>query len=237
MDATDRPSRPTPALQWVRPPQQVRSQETLDRILDAAEALVAEKGFEDASVAEVARRAESSVGAFYARFHDKCGLLYALYDRYLEQAMATADVALDPARWDGTPIPELLRAVVRFLVEVYREREGLIRAFVLRNHSDHEFRARQERLSHHVNRGLSRLLLARAEEIKHPNPARAAAFGLTMTVSTIESAVLFGELRSGDLTLSDEELAAELARAFLAYLGVDDPAPRPHSNHANDAKE
>ena len=123
------------------------------------------------------------------------------------------------------PIPVVLRSVVRFLVEVYREREGLIRAFVLRNYGDHAFRARQERLSHHVNTGLSRLLLARAAEITHPDPVRAAAFGLTMTVNTIEGAVLFGELRSADLTLSDEELATELARAFLAYLGVATPTP------------
>jgi AcrR family transcriptional regulator len=220
MDASERTPRATPDLRWVRAPQQVRSQETLDRILDAAESLVTEKGFEDATVAEVARRAGSSVGAFYARFRDKTGLLYALYDRYLEQAMATADVALDPERWQGTAIPDLLRSVVRFLVEVYRERQGLIRAFVVRNQSDVEFRARQERLSHYVNAKLSALLLARSAEIAHPNPARAAAFGLTMSVSTIESAVLFAELRSSDLLLSDDELAAELTRAFLAYLGV-----------------
>ena len=220
MDESERTPRATPDLRWVRAPQQARSQETLDRILDAAESLVTEKGFEDATVAEVARRAGSSVGAFYARFRDKTGLLYALYDRYLEQAMATADVALDPERWQGTAIPDLLRSVVRFLVEVYRERQGLIRAFVVRNQSDVEFRARQERLSHYVNAKLSALLLARSAEIAHPNPARAAAFGLTMSVSTIESAVLFAELRSSDLLLSDDELAAELTRAFLAYLGV-----------------
>ncbi len=105
MDAPERMPRPIPDLRWVRAPQQARSQETLDRILDAAEALVTEKGFEEATVAEVARRAESSVGAFYARFRDKTGLLYALHDRYLEQAMATADLALDPARWAGTHDP------------------------------------------------------------------------------------------------------------------------------------
>jgi AcrR family transcriptional regulator len=218
------PTTAAPELRWVRPPRQARSQETLDRLLDAAEQLVAEKGFEDATLAELVRRAGSSVGAFYARFRDKDGLLYALYERYLEQAIATADVALDPRRWEGASIPAIVRAVVPFLVSVYRERAGLIRAFVLRNHVDAEFRARQERLSHHVNAGLSRLLVARAAEIRHPDPARAASFGLTMTVNTIESAVLFGELRSSVLTLSDEELAAELIRAFLAYLGVHDPA-------------
>jgi AcrR family transcriptional regulator len=200
----------------------VRSQETLDRILDAAEALVAEKGFEDATVAEIARRAESSVGAFYARFRDKDGLLYALYERYFEQATATADLALDPARWADVPIPGILRAVVRFLVEIYRERRGLIRAFVVRNHTDAEFRARQERLSHYVNEKLSELLLARRSEIAHADPARAAAFGLTLTVSTIESAVLFGEMRSSALALTDDELSSELTRAYLAYLGVPD---------------
>lgn len=214
----------SPDLRWVRPPRQVRSQETLDRILDAAEALVAEKGFEDATVAEIARLAESSVGAFYARFRDKDGLLYALYERYFEQATATADAALDPARWEGVPIPRILRSVVRFLVEIYRERRGLIRAFVVHNHSDDAFRARQERLSHYVNAKLSELLLVRRAEIAHADPARAAVFGLSMTVSTIESAVLFGEMRSSVLALSDDELSSELARAYLAYLGVSDPS-------------
>ena len=221
MDAA--PSRSRARLEWVRPPRQARSQDTLDRILDAAEALVAEKGFADATVAEIARRAGSSVGSFYNRFHDKDGLLYALYERYYEQATATADAALDPARWEGAGIAEILRAVTRFLVQVYRERAGLIRAFVQRNHSDAEFQARQVRLSHHVNEKLSALLLARAGEIRHPDAARAAAFGLTITVSTIENVVLFGEMRSNVLALDDDELATELTRAYLAYLDVPDP--------------
>jgi AcrR family transcriptional regulator len=207
-------------LQWVRPPRQARSQETLDRILDAAEALVTEKGFEDATVGEIVRRAGSSVGAFYTRFRDKDGLLYALYERYLEQATLTADDALDPGRWEGASVPEILDEVVRFLVAIYRDQGGMIRVFVLRNHTDAGFRARQERLSHYVADKLAELLLARREEIAAPDPERAVSFGLTMVFATIESAILFGETRSGALTLSDDELAAELTRAYLAYLGV-----------------
>jgi AcrR family transcriptional regulator len=225
------PVRPRGELRWVRPPRQARSQDTLDRILDAAEILIAEKGFADATVAEIARRAGSSVGSFYTRFHDKDGLLYALYERYFEQATATTDAALDPARWEGAGVAEILHAVTRFLVQVYRERAGLIRAFVQRNHSDAEFQARQERLSHYVNDRLSALLLARAGEIGHPDPARAAAFGLTFTVSTIEGVVLFGELRSNVLALDDDELAAELTRAYLAYLDV----PRAHRHKEGSA--
>jgi len=217
-------------LRWVREPRQARSRETLDRILDAAEALVAEKGFEDATVAEIVRRADSSVGAFYARFRDKDGLLYALYDRYLEQAIATADEALDPARWEGAEAHELLSSVVEFLVHIFREKGGLIRAFVVRNHVDAEFRARQARLSHYVSEKLGRLLLERRERIGHPRPERAVPFGLSMLFSTLEDSVLFGETRSRAQSLSDADLVAELTRACLAYLGVATASTRPGGN-------
>jgi AcrR family transcriptional regulator len=207
-------------LRWIRPPQQARSQETLERLLDAAEQLVTEKGFEDTAVAEVARRAASSVGAFYARFPDKDALLHALYERYHEQAIATADAALEPARWEEARIAEILDAVVRFLVSLYREQNGLIRAFVVRNHTDAEFHARRERLLHYVNERLSALLLARRDEISHPDPEKAAAFGLIQVFATLDTVMLFGEQRPGALVLSDDDLAAELTRAYLAYLGA-----------------
>ena len=207
-------------LRWVRPPQQARSQETLDRLLDAAERLVAEKGFDDTGVAEVARLAGSSVGAFYSRFADKDGLLHALYERWLEEATATADAALDPERWEDASVREILAAVITFLVVIYRERGGLIRAFVLRNHVDPEFHARQQRLSHYISDQLTALLLARRAEIRRADPQRAAHFGLTLVFSALETVMLFGEYRPGAASLEDSELAAELTYAYLAYLGI-----------------
>ncbi|HVH17825.1 MAG TPA: TetR/AcrR family transcriptional regulator [Myxococcota bacterium] len=209
-----------PELRWVRPPQQARSQETLERLLDAAEHLVAEKGFEDTGVAEVARRAGSSVGAFYARFQDKDALLHALYERYQQEAIATTDAALEPARWADARIAEILEAVVRFLVSLYREQVGLIRAFVVRAHIDPDFHARREHMLSYVNERLSALLLARRDEIAHPDPEKAAAFGLTLVFATLDNVMLFGELRSGALALGDDELALELTRTYLAYLGA-----------------
>jgi len=216
-------SSPQPELHWVRPPRQARSQETLDRILDAAEALVAEKGFEDTPVSEIVQRAESSVGAFYARFHDKEGLLHALYERYYEEAVATADATLAPARWQGAGTPELIGAVIHFLVSIFRERRGLMRAFVVRNHTHPEFQARQQRLSHHVIARLCALLLARREQLAHPDPERATRFGMMLVFSALETMILFGEMRSSLLSLSDDDLADELTRSTLAYLGVTHP--------------
>jgi AcrR family transcriptional regulator len=209
-----------PVLRWVRPPQQARSQQTLDRILDAAEVLVSEKGFDDTPVAEIARRAGSSVGAFYSRFPDKDALIGALNERFLVQATATADAALDPARWQRATIEEIAEAVVRFLVEIHREQRGLLRAFAQRMRVDPEFHARRARLSQHIATGLSALLLAHRAEIQHDDAQRAAGFALTMVFGVLEHTILFGELRSGAFAWTDDDLSTELARAFLAYLTV-----------------
>jgi AcrR family transcriptional regulator len=207
-------------LHWIRPPRQARSQETLERILDAAEILVAEKGFEDSPVAEIVQRAGSSVGAFYARFHDKEGLLHALYERYYEEAVATTDATLAPERWEDAGAAELIEAVIPFLVSIFRERRGLMRAFVVRNHTHPEFQARQQRLSHYVVARLSALLLERREQLSHPDLERATRFGFMLVFSALETMILFGEMRDALLSLSDESLAAELTRSTLAYLGV-----------------
>ena len=74
-------------LEWVRRPMQERSQRTLERILSAAETLILEVGFEGATVAEIVRRADSSVGAFYTRFKDKDALLRCLIDRFFHATM------------------------------------------------------------------------------------------------------------------------------------------------------
>ena len=146
--------------------------------------------------------------------------LGALNERFLAQAVATADTALDPARWQRTTIEEIAAAVVRFLVEIHREQRGLLRAFAQRMRVDPEFHARRERLAQHVATGLSALLLAHRAEIQHEDAQRAAGFALTMVFGVLEHTILFGELRSGVLAWTDDDLSTELARAFLAYLTV-----------------
>ena len=110
-------------LEWIRAPQQARTRECLNRLLDVAESLVAEKGFAGASIVEIAHRAGSSVGGFYRRFRDKDGLLHALHERFCEEARATADAAFDPARWEGTPTADVLDEFTAFLVRIVRDRE------------------------------------------------------------------------------------------------------------------
>ena len=77
-----------------RPPQQTRSQETLDRILNAAERVLEEKSFTEATLAEIMERAGVTVGAFYRRFPDKDALLHLLDERFFHEMQQRADELL-----------------------------------------------------------------------------------------------------------------------------------------------
>lgn len=208
-------------VEWVRPTHQARSTATLERILDAAEEVVTEKGFDAATVSEIVRRARSSVGAMYARFPDKDALLVCLHERFCEQAMATTEAALDVNRWEGAPINEILASALPFLVEVYHQKRGLIRAFMIRGSSDHEFAERAGRVGRDISARLITLLEARRDEIKHPNPVLAIDFALRMTFDVLDQATFFIGVQRTTIQYTREQLAEELKRAFLSYLGVE----------------
>lgn len=208
-------------VEWVRPTHQARSQETLERLLEAAEELVSEKGFDNATVSEIVRRAKSSVGAMYARFNDKDSLLVCLHERFCEQALATADVALDATRWEGASIADIFSTAMPFLVHVYQLKRGLIRAFIVRGSTDEPFAARAAQVSRGISERLVALLRARHDEIRHPDPVLAVDFGLRMTFDTLDQATLYSGIQRSTIKFTSEQMAEQLTRAFLSYLGVE----------------
>jgi AcrR family transcriptional regulator len=214
---SDLPSR---QLRWIRPPRQARTQETLDRLLDSAERMLEDKGFDDLSVAEIARHAGSSVGAFYRRLKDKDAVLHALHERYCDEAYATADAALDRQRWEGAGIADITEAVVPFLVEIYSERVGLERAIYRRSLVDPVFRERSLRLSSYVMRGWTDLLLERRDEIGHPEPEIGVPFAIENVFAVISQRFAGYGPEAEIVPLSNERLVRELVRSFLAHLGV-----------------
>src|SRR6185295_6827544 len=119
-------------LQTVSGPKQARSERTLQRLLDAAEALIKEKGHGAVSIPEIARRAGSSVGGFYARFRDKNELLRALEERHFIELLQRVEALADARRWANAPTIAIVEAAVTELVASTRERRHMIAAFLVR---------------------------------------------------------------------------------------------------------
>ena len=195
----------------------------MERLLDAASALLRDKQFDDIHVAEIARRADVSVAAFYRRFKDKNALLHALHERLFEEALATADDALDPDRWQGAGIAEILFTTIPFLIESVRRNEALDRAVYRLALHDEAMRERSLRLSRRVVEGLSTLLMDRAEEIHHPRAQMAVSYGLTQAMSAVVQRYTVGNDETPPIHMSDSEFAGELTISMLAYLGVPEP--------------
>lgn len=94
-----------------RVPMQERSKARLERILDAADAVFAEVGYERATTEEIAERAGTSIGSLYTFFPNKRALFAALRTRYLERAHELFEGLLTPAALER-PWPELVDAII-----------------------------------------------------------------------------------------------------------------------------
>ncbi len=215
------PQRPSvPPLQWVRPPQQARSQETLQRLLDAAERLAVVHGMSGVTVGDVVREAHSSVGAFYARFTDKDALFRTLHQRACEEAVATADLVLDPVRWRDDALVDAIEQIAAFVVEVFHERSGLVIASSAAVATDSSYAARAADLGRELAARMRRLLEERRAEIDHPDLEVAADFVVRMMLATLEQNTILARVTPTERTISRSELARQLARAMLGYLGA-----------------
>jgi AcrR family transcriptional regulator len=61
---------------------QARSRATVERILAAAAALIAEKGPDGVTMTEIARSADVVIGSLYQYFPDKAGVMAALFEQH-----------------------------------------------------------------------------------------------------------------------------------------------------------
>jgi AcrR family transcriptional regulator len=204
----------------VSEPKQPRSERTQERLLRAAEKLILEKGLADASVPEIARRAGSSVGGFYARFPDKDALLRALEERFFAEMLGRVARLADAGRWGDAPIPVIVRACADELVTVFRERRNLIAAFLHRATADPALLAEALRFRAQTAERIATLLLPRRSELRHPDPRLAIELGVQFAFALMLQLVVVGDVRAGGRVLSDRELQAEIERNFLAYIGA-----------------
>jgi AcrR family transcriptional regulator len=213
-------------------PKQARSSATQERLLDAAEALIHEKGLADASIPEIVRRAGSSVGGFYARFPDKDALLRALEDRFFQELGGRLERLADAQRWAHADLSRIVEACVHELVSVTRAKRNLIQAFLFRAAQNPEFQRDALRFRARVSERLSQLFALRGDPIDHPDPAVAVDVGVQLAFGLMFHLVLNGELRGAGRALSDREIEREVCCVFERYLGVADaplratPSPR-----------
>jgi AcrR family transcriptional regulator len=119
----------------VRQPRRARGRQRVAELLEAAAAVFAEKGFDNATMTEIAARAGASIGSLYQFFPTKELLAEALMARYAEALFETLAAYRDAAAaWSTDALADrLVRTLVEFraghpafgpLIEVQRAPGG-----------------------------------------------------------------------------------------------------------------
>ncbi len=210
------------SLRWVRPPLQDRSQKTMERLLASAEECIVEVGFEKATIAQIAKRADSSVGAFYARFSDKDALLRCLIDRFVYEAKATMDAAMKPSLWGEKPVSAVCAELLAFLSAVLTERRLLIVAIAKASMDDPAVAEFRGALSTHAALGLARLLETRTELALGDRLERSMRVVTWVCVSVLEINCVQRPATVGGI--SHDEFTRELGTMIVSYLGLSESA-------------
>lgn len=205
--------------QALKKPQQRRSEASLQRMLAAAEELLNEGTFEEATIGEIVRRSNTSVGAFYNRFADKAALLKVLEDRFFEDVLRRFEAFFEGKRLHQMSLEGAVRAVVEEITRLYRNHLGLVRALAIESRS--RLDADQQQQGVKVNRALydwsAKLILDRRQEIRHPDPSVAVPFAISMAAATLREHILFGQAKLSPI-LEEGQVCEEVIRAVTVYL-------------------
>lgn len=127
-----------------------REREARERaILEAAKEVFLEKGFEFATVEEIAQRAELGKGTVYSYFRGKEEIALALLSEGVEELFKQVEKILDEG---GDPV-EALRNLGRTLFGYYRENRAFFRIFVFGRRKGPELVIPEEFLRPQIERG------------------------------------------------------------------------------------
>ncbi|HEY4125614.1 MAG TPA: TetR/AcrR family transcriptional regulator [Rhizomicrobium sp.] len=195
---------------WALPVQQERSLATRERIVAAAEWAFAEKGYEGARIADIAKRAGCSVGAVYFRFADKDALFFAIVETFRAGVRERLPLL---AGMQFTNAEHVIESFVTATAAQVREHRGLFRAIV-----EHGF---EQSLALDMIFSVRAELQAFVEESLGKFGATYADLSFTVRMM---SQIVYGFLLAGVLNpraptrLDDARTIKELIAVLTAYL-------------------
>ncbi len=207
-------------LEWVNPAKQDRGGRTIDALLDAAEHLIVEKGVDATSIADIAARADCSVGAVYHHFKDKNELQRALFNRMVTRAEVAGEAALDPARWEGASILDIFRGYLEFSLKVARDHPGHKLAAQEVAKTDQAMQALLKKLDEDFHTKLRRLLMRRKDSIGHPAPELALRFAIDQCAAMIWLRRDNECISLQTASRSDAKVVEETMQSIAAYLDI-----------------
>jgi AcrR family transcriptional regulator len=187
-----------------------------NRIIDAADALFAERGFDAVSVTDIAERAEVGRTTFFRHFRDKTEVVFAK-----EQGMFDAIAAAASTMWDPAPSVQTLAGALSALEPLVLRlcAQATVDLAAYRRHTllldaHEELRARESVKLQYIAGEFAKVLIG------HDAPVDVATIAGQLAVACYCS----GRILAG----SPAELGEETATAFRMALAIHPQGSAPH---------
>jgi AcrR family transcriptional regulator len=198
-------------------PRQRRSLESHERLVQAAERLMATTGSSQFTLADVCRESGLSVGGIYRRFEDKDALIRAVQQRLnarMEQEFTQFEATILA---DGSGLEQQLSLLVTGLTDLLKRHAPSIKAMVEASWTDpvvakHGFEAYEA----HSKR-FKTLLLRHRRRIAVRDPEHAAEFCFSCIYELVVSHLGIGR-QASEVNRSWPRLVEDLQRLCIAYL-------------------
>jgi AcrR family transcriptional regulator len=206
----------------VRAPQQARSQQTYERILDVVGKLVLKNAYENATVSEIVRLAKCSVGAFYGRFSDKDAAMFALYNSRCAALENRVLAILEQGRVHANPLAQTMSDFVDCIIDHTFSNAAFLHAerYLASAKTAAPFWARRKDMNTKFLNALYDLLKERSGEFTHDNPKTAALITLSIVGGLPRDAINTAPKLIDAPSKHVKDYKAEIIRVVLGYLGV-----------------
>jgi len=203
-----------------RAPLQGRSRASFERMVTAAADLLIQRGSDDFTIADVSKAGKVSIGSIYGRFDSKDDLIRAVQARALAEIDSEMTEGLSAASSRSKSLDALVRNLIESLAEVLRRHSPIMRPLMLRATFDETVSTVGKRSYAATEEQFRSMLLSRMEEIRHPDPERAARAIFRIVYAALARYLGFGSATTaaweGDWQILKEDLEA-MSSAFLRH--------------------
>lgn len=202
----------------LRAPVQGRSKASYERMLAAAEALLASRGSDDFTLQDVSKKGKVSIGSIYNRFESKDALLHAVQLRVLERHEQAMRVRIDQARAGASNLETLVVALVDAVSETLRDDADLMRPLMQRATNDPLVAATGKTYYASTSNAVKGALLVHAADMRQPDPLRAVDTAYRVLYAAIARYLGFGSSATAAWEGDWGVLKQDLARMIAAFL-------------------
>jgi AcrR family transcriptional regulator len=219
-----------------REPKQDRSRASFERVLDAATALLAEKGYAEFTLQELSRRSKVSIGSIYGRVDGKDDLIRLVQVRELDRLDVDQASFINRLRRQELPLRELVLETVTQFGKFLRKHAAILRAFMELGASDP---VAGEVGKKHFNQALHDfrlLLLERRSEIRHADPEHAVEACFHVLYASLGRYLGLGTMGEVSEEGDWDQLLEDLSLMTLFFLLGDPRQVRPKTARSRPSK-